>query len=399
MPTQLLLCDKATDTELADLSNSCQTKTLSPRLSRPWQISIEVPGIDALIRDTSFDGNPNLTAGIRTLKWLQDGVLRAHCTVWQPAPQGDQNTQMTTVTAFDPIQMLQGRYVMDATGNLSRPSFASPISGAEILLEAITNSITFDGPLPIIVDPDVGAFDIDVPPATDLSGYLTNWPLKIGDLYTLLVATNAIDVFLTPVDTHSGADAGIMGVLNVVNHQGDDLSGSVSFDYGLGGFTASNVRRLFDMDILCNKLEYLLGRQRDDEHWDGNVTATEAGLEDQLALELASREIYGTFRDIKVFDDNDLENSVRPLFHQLFKEEVRTRVQPREMLYITPQAGLGYRPFIDFGMGDTVSSNVADFVGPAIAGAQQRLYGFDVTEDGSDGVERTSELICAAADE
>jgi hypothetical protein len=149
------------------------------------------------------------------------------------------------------------------------------------------------------------------------------------------------------------------------------------------------------MDELCNALIYYLGPSIDLDHWRGNIVGTIAGLEDFQALQLASRDKYlWIYEDIKVYDSMGIENSARPMFTELWKTEVTLRTEARQLLYLTPSAGDGcpFKPFDDYDLGDTVSSNLADIVGPEAAGLTQRIYGFDITQERS-GPERVSEFI------
>jgi hypothetical protein len=398
------LNDLDSDAELADLSEWCLTKRISPRLNRPLSVTLTIPGDTALIRDSSFDGRPNLEVGRRTIKVYQDGVLRGNPLVWNVGPSGDENSTSVLVTCSDPMIRLQSRYVRDADGSLANPVFASPISGAQMLLESIQNSISNsgpdgdnDGPLPIDLTGPISS-------TLDLAVDLMNWPLKIGDLLTTMTDTGALDVLMLPVDSHMGFPAGTIAQLIAADQLGDDLTGSVNFDYATGDYSVANIRRSFDMDELCNKLQYFLGPKVSDTRYKGNITGTETGaapgsedLTAYEALQLASRDLYGTYMELKVLDDNDFESSARKMFHQLWKNEVKLRVNPRELLFITPAAGTGspFRPFIDYNLGDLITTDAADIVGPAITGAFQRLYGFDLNED-QDGVERVSEFIVSA---
>jgi hypothetical protein len=388
-----LLCDKDSDAELADLTEWSLTKKISARLNRPLSTVLTIPGDTAAIRDSSFDGRPNLEVGRRTIKAYQDGVLRGHTLVWNIGPSGDENQTSVMVTGYDPMMLLPKRLVQESDGTFANPQFASPITGAEILQQVIDNTVSNDGPLPIDTSGAISS-------STDLAADLTNWPTTIGDLFTMLTDTGVLDVQMAPVDTHTGFPAGIMAQLLVADELGADLTDSVHFDYATGDFSVANIRRSFDMDELCNKLWYYLGPRIDDTHYRGNITATEAGLETYAALQLASRDLYGVYMDARIYDDTDVESDARPLFHRLWKTEVQLRVNPRELLYVQPAAGDGcpFRPFIDYNPGDRVSVNAADIVGPAIDGAVQRIYGFDVDED-QDGIERASELIVSAADE
>jgi hypothetical protein len=99
---------------------------------------------------------------------------------------------------------------------------------------------------------------------------------------------------------------------------------------------------------------------------------------------------------VKIIDDNNDENSERKLWHRIWKTEVALRTVPRELLFITPVRGEAapYRPFIDYTVGDTISSN-ARARRPGVRRREQRIYGFDLTED-VDGVETVGELIVSA---
>jgi hypothetical protein len=382
------LCDLATDSELVDLTPRALSAKLSPRLNRPLTTVYELPADDSTLRALALDGDLNLTVGTRCIKAFQGGTLRANTLVWNLEYQGDADTTKVMVTGYDPMILLRFRPVRDSTGNLVDPTFASPIAGATILKNAIDNSVTYEGALPITTTG--GTFNTTIPPATNLAAELTDWPTTIGDLLTLLTDTGVVDVVMDPIE-----GAGLLARLSILNQRGTDRTGAVHFDYATGAHSIQNIRRVFDMDQLCNKLYYYLGPKKTTTRWAGNITATETGLEAYDALQTASRAKYGTYMDIRIYDSNGTENSARPLFHQLWKEEVTLRVSPRELLYVQPTTDAGFEPFTDFNIGDTFSLNASDIIGPTFTGAIQRIYGFDVDID-ADGVQRVGELICSA---
>lgn len=392
----VLLCDVASDTELLDLSERALTKRVSARLSRPTStlntVAGDMPGLWA----TDFDGRPNLEVGRRTIKVLQDGVLRANTPVWTINGSADENSSSIEITGVDPLILSLFRLVQEADGTYADPVFPSPISGAEIIEAAFNNTIARDGPLPIDLTGPIAS-------STDLAADLTNWPITIADLITTLTATGALDLQLNPGDTHTGLAPGVLGQLTVADHLGSDLSGSVHFDFKTGDYSIAKLRRSFDMSTMTNKLQYFLGggTPLDSRHYAGNITGTETGLapgsEDLTAyqaLQVASQDLYWVMMLVRIFDSGADENSQRKLWHRIWKTEVALRTKPRELLYITPIRGAStpYRPFIDYGPGDTISANAAELVGPAFADQEQRIYGFDLTED-QDGVETVGELI------
>lgn len=385
----VLLCDADSDTELVDLSEYASAKQVSPRLSRPTTTSNTVAGDTPGLWATDFDGRPNLEVGRRTIKVLQDGVLRANTPVWRWDGSADENSSSIQITGIDPLIRTIVRLVQDDTGAFSDPVFPSPISGAEMLEAAFNNTIANDGPLPIDMSGPIAS-------STDLAADLTNWPIKLSDLITTLTATGALDLLLNPVDTHMGFPAGILGQLTAADRLGADRTGDVQFSFipGDSANSIAKLRRSFDMSTMANKLWYFLGRRIDSRHYAGNITATETGLEDYAALQLASQLLYGVMMDAKIKDDNDDENSARKLWHRIWKTEVALRTKPRELLYITPIRGEAspYRPYIHYAVGDTIEASAGELVGPAFADVDQRVYGFDLSE-AEDGVETVSELI------
>lgn len=400
----LELCDRATDTLLADLT-SAAVFTVKPRRSGvPTEIDVTVAGDNPDIRATwaSGDGGDDLRKllkGIRTLKVRQDSALVAHGIVWDVDYQADETSTVCTITAFDPLKTFPGRVYRDSTGNLIDPDIASPISGAEIIKGGVDNSVSnsgspgdMEGALPL--DTAAGTFDTTIPPAADLGLELTDWPIDLDDLLTLIRDTGAVDVWVDPVDTAMGYDPGIIGRLNVANRRGSDLSGSISFDWDTGNRQAAKARRHDSMDRVVNKWIYYLGPKKTKTRWAGNITATETTPEDlsaYLALEEASRDKYWTIMRIRIFDDNADDNADRKLYHEVWKQDVVSSVEGQEVIHITPTADADAQPFRDYSPGDSVGFNISDRCGPAVSGGLQRVDAFDVTV-GVDGLGLVSEF-------
>ena len=333
-----------------------------------------------------------------------NGIL---CFVSITADQDDD--YMIECTWFDPMVWWQYRYVRSTTGSLVNPTWASPISGAEILLDALTNSVSNGG------DPGdmEGSLGLDLADGTfdtagqpDLAMTLSNWPATISELASILLSTGAIDIKIDPVDDAGGYDPDIMGVLSILNPRGSDLSGSVSFQYATGAYNAKAARYTGDGFTVANKLWYYLGPKRTASRWAGNFTPpadsgafATYGLDDGTLEAARDQSVtdLGTWMRIEVFDDNGNENLLRPLYAKRWQTETLLRLYGRDLLHITPSIDPGFYPFEDYNLGDLIAVETGSSFSRAISGTQ-RVYGFDVGPD-NNGVERVSELLTSADQE
>lgn len=390
-----LLSNIADGSTLLDLT-SYATAKVSVRLNRPLgqtlNLSVDTPGLHTI----AGDGDPNLVAGTRSIKAYQDGVLRANTKIQALDYVGDADSRSVQIAAYDPLLQLLSRTVFDASGRLADPIglAPSPTTAASLIQFVIANSVLYEdnvgSPAPLPIDYTSGTLT----GSTDIACELTDSPMTIGDLIGLLTDTGVADIEMVPIE----GSAGLLARMNVVEEQGSDLSATVHFDYATGDFSCSGARRGFDIGELCNRLTYELGPKTGLDQWQGNIVGTETtpvDLSAYQALQLASRAKYGTYATVRIYDSGT-ENAARPLFHRLWKTEVILRHAPREMLFLTPAAGDGcpFRPFIDYNAGDIVTTNV-EGLGPSIADAQQRIYGFDV-DIGLNGVENVGELLTSA---
>lgn len=403
---QAILYDRATGDTIADLTEF-STITLAPRLRGPRGVTVKLPGDTEAIRGMFDDGYPVAQVGRRGIKTYLDETLRGNEILWNLAPSGDENKTEIVLTGWDPRVLFESRFVY-VDGNLADPHFPSPISGAEMLktaLEGSNEALQDTSPASIAelpIDLDSGTFDTEIPPAVDLSAQLTDFPMRISELYALILATGAVDVILDPAEGFLGSGRDKLGVLSVVNHYGSDLSGTVHFDYATGLYNIARARRTFDMGQLCNRLWYFLAPKITESRYKGNITATEAGLEDYYDLQIASREKYlDVYEDIRIFDvdgDHPLRDPTQNrIWHALWKQEVVLRTEAPQMLYVTPVASADpsdqpFSPFVDYDLGDLVAGNIADIIGPEAAGVKQRIYGFDLTQE-ANGPVRVSEFI------
>lgn len=333
--------------------------------------------------------------------------------LWSVSIAADENDDyMIECTWVDPMVWWAYRYVRSTTGSLVNPTWASPISGAEILLDALTNSVSNSGDPgdqegPLGLDLTDGTFDTTSQP--DLALTLSNWPATIADLASILLSTGAIDIKIDPVDDADGYDPDIMGVLSILNPRGADLSASVSFKYATSPYNARAATYVGDASIVANKLWYYLGPKKTASRWAGNFTPpadssgahgfAAYGLDDATleAARLGSIDDLGTWMRIEVFDDNGNENLLRPLYAKRWQTETLLRLYGRDLLHVTPSIEPVYYPFEDYNLGDLITVQTGASFGREING-EQRVYGFDVSPD-DNGVERVSEILTSADQE
>lgn len=402
---EFLLCDLATDATLLDLTGYA-TATIVDKLSRPTSVVLNIPYDVPSLFTTAADGDPNLHKGTRTIKVKRNSVLVKHVRVHNLSWDDDENIGNIQVTGYDPMQQLSVRTCWDSTGHVADFTYPSPTTGAAMLADVIANSVTYEDevvggstPAPLPLDYTGGTISSTV----DLAAAFTDTPITIGDLITTLSATGVLDVVVTPVDTSTGASAGIIGQLQVVDRWGSDLTSTVHFDYGTGSYNVAKARRVDGIDTLCNRLIYELGPKVETQTdvWKGNITGTEltpVNLSTPWqADQLASRVKYGTWAVFRIYDAGN-ENASRPLFHELWKTESTFRVYGRDQIFLTPARGTGavFGPYADYQVGDTVAINTAaPLLGAAVSAQPQRIYGFQVEID-ADGLEQVSEFIVSA---
>lgn len=418
MSLVLKLYDLASN-ELADISDISLEKTWSPRLGQAATYTIQAPAGDSLLTSVAEDGYANLRDGNRKLVVWEDGTPIFHGRVVGVERNGDGNENLVTITAQTPVGSdlgyegtdQAGRIVRGSTdqptagdpygeydGNFIQPKFASSVadqagvSGPDLILQALTNSQNTgaesdpspgEGPLPI--DLTTGTFDLDVPPAVDLSSVDTmDWPVLIGDFIQQLVQTGVCDIYERPLDIGELEDAYLMVALSAVTAFGSDKSGTVHFDYWTGSRNASQCRLVDSLVTLDNKLYYYLGPRESNTEWKGNITPGSSGT---TVDPTASRALYGgphtdkgQFMSIRVLDSVGSESSSRPLYIALWNSEQGFRVEPRSMLYITAAEGSAalFDAPGDFDIGDLIAVNVGDEFGASLADVQ-RVYGYDKT--------------------
>jgi hypothetical protein len=231
--------------------------------------------------------------------------------------------------------------------------------------------------------------------------------MTIGELTSLLVSTGCCDIVITPTDPGGG----IMGTVDgYCGDYGTDLSGSVEFDYGQGNYNVRRLRWNQDMSSMTNKLWYFAGPRiqtpadpAGDQHWCFNVQGDDPLLPDPLpngsslasllSGRLSSRSSYGVRMDIQIFDATD-DDCVpgwgtfgRDLYRTRWETESWIRMQPRELIHITPTRGTAIG---SFDIGDLVGVSATSAVRGGFSGAQ-RVYEYSISWE-DDGVCFLSEL-------
>ena len=435
-------------TVLADISPISLTKSMTRQLNGARSFQLTAPASSSLLTDVAGDGFPNLYDGGNRKLVVWEGPSDGtppdpttddpifHGKIYTVERSGDTNAVQVTVTAYDAWMELgyeadnrAGRPVRDNTSTaVGDPSFLTPlfsptpsqdgISGPDLIQQILTysqmdpstNPIQGEGPLPI--DLLSGSWDLDVPPAIDMNPVdSADWPVLAGDFINQLIATDAVDLDFRPVIPGTGlnldgdADDYIMVKASSVSKMGTDLSGSVHFDYLTGSKNAMAAREECDFSLHCDRLWYELGPRLDKQHWRGDITPHGAYsvAEGLLTLMDDSADKYGGpgtkksyNASVRVFDSLGTENSSRPLYQALYKAEVTWRVEPRRLLYVTPNpdAKALFEPPQDYDVYDLVQIKTGPDFGVELDEAQ-RVHGYTKTWT-AEGVATVSELLTSA---
>lgn len=328
----------------------------------------------------------SINPGVSELHIYSGGGLVFSGPCWYSQAEGGPDSAYAEVTGYDHLVYLGKRLCKTDTGNLITPGsvIEDEITGPAILAAYINNTISVDGPLPLAVASVAGG-------GADLSGVPTAFPMSIENMRALLVSSGQLDVILTP---------GIGGSsVNLYNGDyGNDLSGSVSFDYATGNFNCQIATVTVDMEDVINALWYLLGPRVSETRWRGSITPTAPHVGGTwpgalTARFLGSRSTYGYMQEIRVFDDNEDENSIRELFEEEWANEAWIRATPRVFASIRPERGISP----SFGVGDLISVSAGSTLHGGFSGTQ-RVYEVEWKTD-YDGIIECVEILTSADQE
>ena len=352
-------------------------------------------------------------------KVVIDGTLWFHGFVLQTSDEGDEDVCYTEFTAIDPWELWQWRPARDGeasgdAGDFSNPDFFYRVKyGPQIMEEILTQSQNWtdyldddDAEGPLFIEFDSSSFATG---GIDLSGAPTDWPMTIDEIANLLTSTGEVDIILTPIDS-----GGNMARLDVFNGDyGNDLRGSVVFDYAMGNYNVRQMRQVVDGTTMCNKLWYYGGprvKTADDpggiQHWCWNITGSDTFLSldpfdpiffaDLIEARDIARGIYGARMEIKIWDargedcSDSITSAERQLYRKLWLQESFIRNGPRQLVHFTPVRGTD----INFDIGDIVTVRSGPLIRGGFSGAQ-RVYGFTVNWD-ADGVTELGEIMTSA---
>lgn len=363
------------DIDGSSITSLCQSIRWRPKLSAPATGIVRVPA--HLL---------SVTPGVSEMHIYMSGTLVFSGPVWHTQADGEPDAAYAELTAYDHLIYLQKRLCKTSTGNLITPGTVLLVSvtAPAIMAAYINNSIAVDGPLPLSVG-SVAAGGADVSAAP------TAFPMPIDEMRALMVSTGQLDVMVNP-----GVGSSSVDLTN--GDGGNDLSGSVSYDYGTGNYNCQISTLTEDMDVVINALWYLLGPRVSETRWRGSITPTAPHIggtwpPSLVAKFMGSRTTYGYMQEIRIFDDAGFANDVRGLFEEEWANEAWIRAEPRVFASIRPERG--QEP--NFAVGDLISVSAGSQLLGGFSGAQ-RVYEMEVECD-ADGVVSVTEIITSADQE
>ena len=407
-------------TILEDVASIASNKRLKRRLNRPSECSFRVPSY--LVNEIQSDGLPLICAGYRQVEVVLDSTgLFFHGIIWNVEDEGDEDMVYSAVTAYDPMVLWRYRPARDLidsysgdAGNLSDPSFIQRNqTGPQIMEEILLASENYA----LAPAEAEGQLFLDLYNSTyavggqDLRGAPTNWPMSIADIATLLTNTGELDIVIQPLVGGTGSTIYTptpgsdqedqdnfqnIGTVHCYNgNYGTDRTASVNFDFSTGDYNARLLRRTDNMDTIGTKINYFLGPRLDQQHWAGSVTGSVLLPSNPTieAARLAAQAALGIFfPPISIYDSLGSEITARPLYEYSWLVDTVLRLQPREMVYITPVRDGDFGPG-DFDIGDLVTVNVGNRARKTSSGGQ-RIYSYVIDID-DDAVEALGEFECS----
>lgn len=380
-----------------DITRFCQSINWHPRWSRPATLVVTAPG-------------HLFTASVGSEMHLYNsgGSLVFSGPIWTIEPSGGPNRTDIQITAYDHLIYMTKRLCKQGATDPSPfnlieiwPVLDTWVTAPEIMAAFVQNALddpnatnmVASDPLPWIV----GAVECC---GADVTGVPRDTPMTIDRMRQMLLSTGQMAINVTPGIGASTLDFVIPPTSGGASQQ---------FDYQIDNFNSQEASWTDDMDVIVNALWYLLGPRGPRpgipiNHWGGSITPTAAnaggdGVQGDLpgqpwppelvAKFLSSRSTYGYFQEIRVFDENGDEQSIRNLFEEEWANEAWIRATPRRFVNIRPERGV--EP--TFGVGDFVFMHAGSRLNGGVSGTLQ-VFEFEV-EINVNGVVAITEIVAS----
>lgn len=422
-----------------EVTNVCVAGSWNPQLNRPAQATVTIP-MDAAIGDVG---------DLLRIEYDSGDCIPFHGRILNMEVDTSKDEGRVQYNAQDAMELWQWRPVRDDDGDFSKPRIIEQYINAPAIMNAVlqntvdsTGRVSLDslpgGPPPTQAEGPIG-LDIGgvATGGPNMRGAPVDWPMRISELFSLLVSTGRLDGIIS----YSNPGGGVTGRVDFYNGRyGTDRSADVQFQYGMGLYNAAEVRWNRDMTSMVNKYWLYGGPQiataadpKGDQHWCFNVTGTDGGAshvppfsgglayppggqsvdnannpigppwtDNELGEKIYnSRQQYDVRMQVDIFDAYD-ENCIRHfgtpgrnLYRYQWQVFSWFSATPRELIHITPVPGTEIGCFH---IGDFVQVDCAAEVRGGFSG-KQRVYGYTVSWEGSPSVLTLSEIQTSADNE
>jgi hypothetical protein len=355
------VCDKA-GVPILNISTLAEEKVYTEVLNQPKSFTLSVDPSHPKIRELHGDGDPKLASVRRVLKafrreWTDIGggvfewryIPRFVGWIWPVQDHGDSDTQLTTITAFDPLHIMAYRLARRSTGEFTKVEF-NAVNIGTILRDIVdrTNTAAVTG---LITTSGTNT-------ATATASVV--WDYKyISEAFTEAYAS--CDVWVEPLDTITTQH----GRLHVYNKRGQ-IRENLLLGWDAEPHTVEDITREYDPEDAANVVIGLSGT--------GMIAVAEDAANQTNYLRL---EAVQTFSDVK--DQTQLNS--------LTAAELARRVPPQDALLLKPYTNL--RPFQDYNVGDIGYAQAGPRLRGGIAERPERIYGMTIAINDEDAEDVT----------
>lgn len=375
----------------SSITSYCQSINWHPRWSRPATCVVRYPA-------HLFSCEP----GSRLQLYNPSGSLVFSGPVWNTHAEGGPNRTDAEITAYDDLIYMTKRLCKQRSSDPAPyslieiwPTIKTAVTAPEIMAAFCESAIT---------DPNGSGLPWtigSVGSGPDVTGVPMQTPIMLDQMRQLLLGTGQLAINVTPSPNGS--------TLDFVRPPQTPGSPVQTFGYQTGAFDSQQATIDKDMDDVINALWYLLGPRGPRagipiNHWAGSITPTAANAGpdgdgplpgDEWPPELVSRFMgsrgtYGYMQEIKIFDTQEDENSIRNMYEEMWANEAWVRAVPRTFVGIKPERGV----VPGFTVGDFIGAAGGSRLHGGISGTLQ-VYEFEV-EINVNGICAITEIVASA---